>query len=240
MEKELQTSVEARQLKRYTPTDNAASKGTCDLRRRVNPLWVGGASILLGTALFVTADLYGSSTRPGYSPVADAISELVETGAPNKSVLDFLIGSYHAMVVPFAYGLYCATRNGPRSLIGPALLAVAGALGVGLTMFFPCDRGCEPLTARGTAHIFIAIPMGLSVIVAILVFSRRFSELPHWAVFATYSKLTALVGLILACLTITFAESDMVGLLERVLTLSYLQWYVVVGTVLLRKGHPRR
>lgn len=202
----------------------------------MNPLTIGGGSIIIAVALFVFADVYGSFARPGYSPVANAISELIETGAPNKRVLDFLIGTYHALVIPFAVGLLSATQNGRLSFLGPALLAVAGVLGVVLTVFFPCDAGCEPVTARGTAHIFIAVPMGFSILLAILAFSHRFSKIPRWASFARYSRLTAFAGLVLAIATVVMAETDMVGLLERVLTISYLQWYLVVGTVLLKLG----
>lgn len=206
----------------------------------VNPLAIGGGSIIIAVALLVFADSYGSFARPGYSPVANAISELNETGAPNKRVLDLLIGTYHALVVPFAFGLLSATRNGRLSFLGPALLAVAGFLGVVLTLFFPCDAGCEPVTARGTAHIFIAVPMGFSILLAILAFSRRFSTVPRWTSFARYSKLTALAGLVLAVSTVVMAETDIVGLLERALTISYLQWYLVVGTVLLKLGVARQ
>ena len=206
---------------------------------RANSLTVGGASVIVGVALFVFADVYGSSARLGYSPVADAISELIETGAPNKPILDLLIGSYHALVVPFAYGLFLATRNGYLSLFGSNLLALSGCFGVVLTALFPCDIGCQPVTVRGTAHIFIAVPMGFSILLAILMFSLRFSKLQGWAGFAIYSRLTALLGLILAVFTVSLAESDIVGLLERALTISYLQWYLVVGIALLRRGLRR-
>lgn len=206
----------------------------------MNPRAIGGGSIIIAVSLFVLADIYGSLARHDYSPVANAISELIETGAPNKRVLDLLIGTFHALVVPFAFGLLSATRNGRLSFLGPALLAVAGSLGVVLTLFFPCDAGCEPVTARGTAHIFIAVPMGFSVLLAILAFSNRFAKIPHWTRYARYSRVTAFAGLVLAISTVVMAETDMVGLLERVLTISYLQWYLVVGTVLLKLGVGRQ
>jgi hypothetical protein len=39
---------------------------------------------------------------------------------------------------------------------------------------------------------------------------------------------------VLAGVTVAFAESGVVGILERALTISYLQWYVVIGARALR------
>lgn len=182
----------------------------------------------------MAADVTGAALRPGYSVIGQAISELIERGAPNKPLLDALLLGFHGLVIPFALGLGRAVRPGPGGPLAPLLLALAGALGVILTLFFPCDPGCLPLTPRGTAHIFIAVPMGVSVVLSIAAFGWRFSADPEWRGFARYSYATSTAGLILAVATVALAESEVVGLFERILTASYLQWYVVVGLTLMR------
>lgn len=197
---------------------------------------IRGAGIAgMGSALsFLAADALGVALRPGYSPVGDAISELIETGAPNKGLIDAFLLGFHGLVIPFALGLGAAVRTRPFGWIAPLLLAGAGVLGVVLTLFFPCDPGCQPLTPRGTAHIFIAVPMGFSVVLSILAFSWRFAGDPAWQGLRTYSLVTFAVAIGLAVLTVAVAETDVVGLAERALTLSYLQWYFVVGLRLAR------
>lgn len=203
-------------------------------------LVAGAASGLVSVALFTAMDVIGAVLRPGYSSISQAVSELIEVGAPNKPVLDAMLVGYHGLVIPFAITLHYAVNRGTGSRVGPVLLALAGGLGVVLTLFFPCDVGCEPfVSVRGTAHIFIAIPMGFAILFAILAFSMRFARQPDWVRYVLYSRLTFAAGVALAGVTVLLAESEVVGLLERLLTASYLQWYVVMAIVVIRRNLRR-
>lgn len=185
---------------------------------------------LASAGFFAAADWVGIALTPEYSAWSNAISELVERGAARKDLVDSLLLPYHSLVIPFAIGVRRAIcRDGGRST-GPVLLGLAGFAGIILTLFFPCDPGCEPFVSiSGTLHIVIAIPMGLSILVAIWMTAEQMRRLPQWRGFVTYSRSTALAGGILAAATVGLAETEVVGILERVLTWSYLQWYVVIG-----------
>lgn len=203
----------------------------------MKPSTVYGLCGILSAAFFVTADVAGSLLRPDYSVVGQAISELIERSAPHKTFLDPLLLGFHALVIPFAWGLHKSTAVTRRGALGPILLAGAGVLGVILTVFFPCDPGCEPFQSlRGTLHIVIAIPMGFSVLFGILALSFRFRTDKGWMKFSRYSMVTFIVGVVLAVFTLLLAESSLVGLLERALTASYLQWYVVIGAALIGRN----
>lgn len=209
------------------------------LRRLDRPVLAAtGVCGLASVALFTTADISGAALRPGYSSISQAISELIEAGAPHKALLDAMLTGYHGLVVPFALGLNWSISGGAGNKAGAILLASAGALGVILTLFFPCDPGCEPfISLRGTMHIFIAIPMGFAILFAILAFSFRLSRDPSWGRgYALYSRTTFGAGVVLAAATVALAESDVVGVLERLLTASYLQWYAVMGIGVIRRG----
>lgn len=191
----------------------------------------------LSAALFVAADRVGAALTPGYSSRSQAVSELIEVGAPYKYVVDPLLLGFHGLVIPFALGLHLSLNATRNRLTGPALLAGAGMAGLVLTLFFPCDPGCEPfVSVRGTMHIFIAIPMGFAVLFAILAFGHRFGSTPGGQGFRRYSFATFAAGIALAVITVVFAETDLVGWLERALTLTYLQWYAVVGIAAARRG----
>ena len=187
-----------------------------------------GACGLLAAALFGLADVAGSVATPGYSMRTQAISELVARGAPAKALVDPLLLAYHALAIPFALGL-----RGAFGGAGPAFLAGAGAAGVALTLFFPCDPGCAPFTSfRGTAHIFIAVPMGFAILGGIWALGGRMRSQGRTGL-ARYSRCAALAGILLAAATVALAETQAVGLLERLLTWSYLQWYAALGAWLL-------
>jgi hypothetical protein len=194
----------------------------------------------LAAASMIAGDLFGSFLTPDYSPRSQAISELVAIGAAQKPLVDLFLLAFHMAVIPFAISLFLALGSNRWAKIASILLASAGIAGVLLTLFFPCDPGCVPFVSlRGTLHIFIAIPMGIAILVAIFLFARVFDVRAGWQRFAMYSKVTAITGLVLAVITVVTAESAWVGLLERTLTLSYLQWYAVIGVVIVRGGLPR-
>lgn len=195
-----------------------------------------GACGPLSAASFLAADRIGAALTPGYSSRTQAISELIEAGAPFKHVVDPLLLLFHALVIPFALGLHRALRDQRRGRIAPVLLAGAGAAGVILTLFFPCDPGCAPFVSlRGTLHIFIAIPMGFAILFSILMFAIRFGQDRRWRGLRPYSLASFGAGIAMAMTTVLLAETEMVGWLERALTFTYLQWYAVVGaTVALR------
>jgi hypothetical membrane protein len=184
---------------------------------------LGGCGIL-SVLMFVAADRAGAYLTPGYSSVAETISELVETQAPYKFLVTPFLTIFHGLLIPFAVGLHRALEPSPR-----------GVAGVILTLFFPCDPGCyPPQTTLGAVHRFIAAPMGFSIVVAMFAFSRRFAADPVWSDFEGYCRLTAVTALVLAILTFVLARTDYVGLAERLLTYSFLQWYFIVGLNVVR------
>lgn len=181
----------------------------------------------LAAASFLAADTVGVLRTPDYSVVGQAISELMEREAPAKAFVDPLLLVYHGLVIPFALGLHRGLPSGQPLHAGPLLIGLAGALGVVLTLFFPCDPGCEPFVSLGgTLHIFIAIPMGFAILIGIWLTGRRLRE---YSGLARYAYGSAGLGVLLAILTVGVAETSVVGLAERLLTWSYLQWYVVTG-----------
>ena len=197
-------------------------------------LKIYGICGIISAILLTVAYVVGAILRPGYSSISQAISELVEAGAPNKMLLDLILFGFHGLVIPFAYGMHIGIKEGKGSKVGPLLLACAGIIGIILTAFFPCDPGCEFITFRGIMHIFLAIPMGFMILFSILAFSFRFKNTESWSIYVRYSIITFSAGVLLGILSVVFATSAVGGLLERLISASYRQWYVVMGIKLIR------
>lgn len=188
----------------------------------------------LSACAMIAADRLGAMWTPGYSSTAQPISELVAVGAAQKSVVDPLLVTFHGLAIPFAAGLFLALRPGRHVLPASLLLAGAGLAGVILTLFLPCDPGCQPFVSlRGTLHIAVAVPMGFSILFAILLFGHVFRQRHRWKSLGAYSILTAALSLALAVSTVLSAETAWAGALERALTLGYIQWYAIVGSILM-------
>jgi hypothetical membrane protein len=94
---------------------------------------VAAAMVLLGTVYF-------ASLRPAYSHIANTISELGETGAPQARAVAFAFFLPVGLIVWLA--LWLAHRHRPGHDTSLVLLALSG-LGIGyvLAAFFPCDPG---------------------------------------------------------------------------------------------------
>ncbi len=179
--------------------------------------------------MFLAADLAGILATPEVSPVSQAISELMERDAPAKGLVDPLLVMYHGLVIPFAGRLDRSLPSRLPGPLGPRLIGLVGLAGVILTLFCPCDPGCALFVSlQETLHIFIAIPMGFAILNGIWLTGRRQRSRP---LLARHGHITAGLGLCLAVLTVAPAETDAVGLVERVLTWSYLLWYATTGLV---------
>jgi hypothetical membrane protein len=200
--------------------------------------WLFGAAGITSALFYIAAWIVGDILRPGFSMQTQAVSELIEAGAPNKLLLDIMIFGFHLLVIPFAYGLYQNINEGKGSKVGAILLASAGLLGMVLTLFFPCDPGCVADTFRGTMHIVLAIPLGFLILFAILAFSRHLRDAEQWTGYGTYSLVTFFVGLVMGVLAAAFAKGGMGGILERLVGIAYQQWYIVMGIALIRRSKP--
>jgi hypothetical protein len=86
------------------------------------------------------------------------------------------------------------------------------------------------------------------VLFAILAFSRRLRNAVDWAGFDKYSLVTFAAGFLFGILAVVFAKSPVGGLIERLISASYQQWYVVMGIMLIsrvdrishaKSGEPR-
>ena len=139
------------------------------------------APILYGITVIV-----GAAVRRDYSHIANAISELISSGAPNKANLDVIFNVYGALLLAFALGGYIVLKNTAH------LCRIAMGIFIGIQVlafswgFFPMDPiGSEP-TFAGTMHnvfggvvalatILIPLLMGLGIVLmGISEFTDRF------------------------------------------------------------------
>jgi hypothetical membrane protein len=65
----------------------------------------------LAPVIYVGTVILGGLLRPGYSHVAQPISELVAAGAPNKPLLSGLFIIYNVLCSVFGIGLFLQVQN---------------------------------------------------------------------------------------------------------------------------------
>lgn len=106
----------------------------------VRPQSLSSALILVAATIATLGTLYFASLRPGYSHIANTISELGETGAPRAHLVAYGFFLPVGLIVWLALWLIQRGRPNNDAL---AILLGLSCLGTGyvLSAFFPCDPG---------------------------------------------------------------------------------------------------
>lgn len=191
---------------------------------------------ILAVVFYVAAVIIGGALRPGYSHIVNFVSELIETGAPNKSLLNPLFILYNLLTGTFAVGLLLFVQA--KSPLGSANLGKAGSIILiaeavfGLvTVFFPQDVRSTPATTTGAMHIVLAGLSSLTTMGAILLVGLWFRRVPGLVGYAWYSLISLVVVFIFGGLSAYTGatNSPISGLMERITIGGFLQWMLVLG-----------
>jgi hypothetical membrane protein len=188
---------------------------------------------ILAPLTFAAVTLVGAAIRPGYSHVRNAVSELVETGAPHRTGLNWAFLFYNLFTIAFGLGLTVLSVN--RTVMAAGwLVVITGLLGA-IMWPFPMDHIGTPATPRGRGHLVLAGLVSLATMAAILTFAIGSSRIPGWESFATYSYVSfgvvAVTGALAAFSAVRLWRT--MGLLERLTIGAFLQWQLVLAIVLL-------
>jgi hypothetical protein len=196
------------------------------------------------TVVYVVAVILGGFLRPGYSHVTQAVSELLEAGAPNTAVLDPLFLLYNLLTVPFAAGVFLLGRESrehrPLATAAAMVLLLEAVAGF-VTVFFPQDVPGTPFTITGSLHIGLAGISSLTTMAAMLLVALWFRRTRLVCGFALYSLLSLVVVFVtggVAAAT-TALNVPVNGLAERITIGGFLQWMLVVGLGLTWPPRPR-
>ena len=151
-----------------------------------------------GPILFVLAVLAAAAGHPGYSHVANFMSELGATGAPRAALMNY-IGFVPAgtLLTVFAITLVSALPRTPLVTAGVVLVMLFG-IGVAAAGIFSCDLGCP--TSGGTLENQIHNAIGPSCFLCVIagagILGWQFRELPDWRHLSGYSLATSAVALV--------------------------------------------
>lgn len=191
-------------------------------------LYLAGA---LAPVLYLFTVILGASLRTDYSHIANAISELLLAGAPNKALLDTLFIVYNLMCLAGSLGMiaHFTRRSARMAAAGWCLLAVAVA-GVFMTAFFPQDPRGTPATFAGTMHLVTAGVESLGLMIAMLLVGL--ANRPGRAAAITFVMLAAVF--ITGGSSAILISSPIMGLLERCTIGLSLLWQVGLYGSLIR------
>jgi hypothetical membrane protein len=191
---------------------------------------------MIAPILFIITVILGAAMRPGYSHLADTISELFSPGSPNKLLLDSLHTLYAILLTLFGIGILSFVRGIESSRLlgttGAYLYIAMGILSGFSATIFPQDPWGSPPTFPGQMHIaihgFISILSMLAMVMIGIWFNRK-KLLPG---FGTYSFVTVVLALITAGFFAANMGTPIMGLTERVPALIGFLWTFILARFL--------
>ncbi|NPV80544.1 MAG: DUF998 domain-containing protein [Firmicutes bacterium] len=182
---------------------------------------------IFAVALYVAAVIIGGIVTPGYSHIANAVSELIASGAPAKAVLDSLFIGYNLLLVAFAAGFWkgAGGKGQKAARLAAIFIWVAGILGVLMAQPFPMDQRNTPATFAGIMHIAAAGLCFLSTMLAVLFAGISFGKAPEGRSYAFYSYITLAIIFVTGGLAAASAGmgSALMGFAERATIGAFLQ-----------------
>jgi hypothetical membrane protein len=196
----------------------AADEGSSPLNRT---LALGG---VVGPVILFVAFTVAGFLRPGYSPIHNAISDLGAGSNPwllNLSLL--LLGVLLAAFVVAFYRTLGHALGDPWRWVCAVLLLMPG-LGFAWAGIFTV----APSTV--TLHWVVGEPLlGIGTIVGFFLTGLRLRRLPEWTRWGAYSIVASVAAVALTAVEFGFWMTGLGGLLERLLFVDVLGWYVVFG-----------
>ena len=183
---------------------------------------------MISPALFVCMTLLGGALRPGYSHIAETVSELFSPGAPNKRLLDVLHTTTAVLTVLFGVGVWRLVGESGHGLllgrIGAGLIVTMGLANVATATVFPQDAwGSEP-TFPGEMHKILAGVLALLSIVSTLLLGIWLRGAQLFPGFGTYTFITGGAIVLTGGFAVTQLGTPIMGLTERITILAGLQW----------------
>lgn len=195
---------------------------------------------ILSSVLYVAVDIVAAMRYPGYSYVAQTISELSAIGAPTRSFLGPIYLVYEVLLIAFGFGVWRAA--GPRrALRGAGGLMIAHglvnmAVGPFSAMHLRETIATGGATFSDTLHIVLA-----SITVLLILLTIGFGATAFGKRFRLYSIVTIVILIVFGGLTgleganvAANLPTPWIGITERTNVYGYMLWVVVLAIGLLR------
>jgi hypothetical protein len=191
---------------------------------------------IVSALLYIGTDIVASLSRPGYSYVDQAWSELTAVDAPTRAPMLTPMALYGLLVIAFGIGVWQAAGRKRGLRAASILLAAYGAAGLAALLFAPMHQRGTSGGVSDSLHIaatFVLVVLTLSII--------RFASGAGGAGFRLYSIATIAILILFGALAglegprlAAGSSTPWLGLLERVNIYSSMLWIVALAGVLLR------
>jgi hypothetical protein len=183
--------------------------------------------------VFAFMTVLGGAMRPGYSHIADTVSELLSPGSPHRLLLAVLFTTYAVLIILFGIGMFLFIRSSEQSTwigsLGASMLAVAGLVSVAIATVFPQDPWGSTPSFAGEMHMMLTGAIGGLQTLSISLLGIWFHRGGISPGLAVFSFLTAGGVTLSAVYFLMMAGTPLMGFAERIPIFLGLMWTLLVA-----------
>lgn len=191
---------------------------------------------IISPVLYLIHVILGGILWSGYSHIAQPISDLTATGAPNREMLGIFTNMYSIFGLIFALSAFIYLKKLRIKTINISMiLFIAEFLITFLYSFFPEDLLGTAMTFRGFMHFVVTGLIVPVVILAPLFAGFGFRKLNDFKKFSIYSIATSIIIFVSGGISVAFAvnKTPFFGVAERINIGSLQLWVFIFALVLL-------
>ena len=192
---------------------------------------LAGAAVV-GVLYFFAAVSTEEALRPMYDPIQRTISELAVGRDSFLQISAFVALGLSLLALPA--GLWQRLRSTVVSRLGLCLIAVGGVASF-VAAAFPTDlRNAAVATLSGQIHATTASTGYACLITAMLLLSLHFRGDLRWRPIHMPASALTLVGIAAAISLCVVGDSDVTGLVQRLMVVPLLAWVMLTGIQAMR------
>jgi hypothetical protein len=200
-------------------------------RARVITACLAGVAVV-GVLYFFAAVSAEEALRPMYDPVQRTISELAVGSYGFLQISAFVALGLSLLALPA--GLWRRLRATLVSRLGLCLIALGGVSSF-VAAAFPTDlRDAAVATVSGQIHATIASAGYACLVTAMLLLSLHFRGDLHWRPIHLPASVLTLAGIAALVSLAAVGNSDIAGLVQRLMVMPLLTWIMLTGVHAMR------
>jgi hypothetical protein len=200
-------------------------------RARLITACLAGIAVV-GVLYFFAAVTTEEALRPMYDPVQRTISELAVGSYGFLQISAFVALGLSLIALPA--GLWQRLRSTLVSRVGLCLIALGGVASF-VAAAFPTDlRNAAAATVSGQIHATIAGAGYACLITAMLLLSLHFRDDLRWRPIHLPASVLTLSGIAALLSMAAAGNSDVAGLVQRLMVVPLLSWVMLTGIQAMR------
>lgn len=220
-----------------TTTDLVKRASGTSRRARVITAGLAGVAVV-GVLYFFAAVSAEEALRPMYDPIQRTISELAVGRYGFLQISAFIALGLSLLALPA--GLWRRLRSTLVSRAGLCLIALGGVASF-VAAAFPTDlRNAAVATVSGQIHATIAGAGYACLITAMLLLSLHFRGDLRWRPIHLPACVLTLVGIAALLSMAAVGNSDIIGLVQRLMVVPLLSWVMLTGIQAMRVSAAAR